>query len=87
LEGIWKKQHSLQEFLDPKHFKSYEELKSKLEQVLSASGASISRADEVDLQEQKPSKPATAVKRKNNDINLDDEDESLSYFAKLANED
>lgn len=81
LETIWKKQHSLQEFLDPKHFKSYEELKSKLEQVLSASGASISRADEVELQKPKAKSPPKE------DINLDDDDESLSYFAKLANDD
>lgn len=90
LESLWKKQHSLTEFVDPKNFKSYEELKSKLEFVLSSSGASIARADETDLDEDKPAakQPAKPVSKPRNDnVDLEDEDESLSYFAKLANED
>jgi hypothetical protein len=31
---MWKTQHSLKEFTDPKNFKSYDELKARLEQVL-----------------------------------------------------
>ena len=34
LEKIWKQEHSLGEFLDPKNFKSYEYLKQHLEEVL-----------------------------------------------------
>lgn len=34
LEKIWNHQHSLQQFVDPKHFKSYEELEAKLNKVL-----------------------------------------------------
>jgi hypothetical protein len=34
LEKMWKTQHSLKEFTDPKNFKSYDELKARLEQVL-----------------------------------------------------
>jgi hypothetical protein len=89
LEGIWSKENSLQEFLDPKHFKSYEELKQKLEQVLSTAGTSLARADEVDLEEApfEPNVKPKAVKPKK-EYDLDeDEDENLSYFAKLANDD
>jgi hypothetical protein len=34
LEKMWKTQHSLKEFTDPKNFKSYDELKARLEAVL-----------------------------------------------------
>jgi hypothetical protein len=34
LEAIWKSEHPLQELIDPKHFKSYDELKKRLEKVL-----------------------------------------------------
>lgn len=34
LERIWKSEYSLKEFLDPSQFKSYDELKTKLESVL-----------------------------------------------------
>ena len=95
LERIWNKQHSLSEFLDPKHFKPYDELKAKLQQVLSATGTAPSRIDTVDLGEDiprqafksKPEVPETKVERvKPKAVDLDDEDESLSYFAKLAND-
>lgn len=92
LETIWNKQHSLSEFLDPKNFKSYQELKSKLEQVLSATGSVAPRVDKVELDEQSTrqvtSAPKVAAKpAKREEVNLDDDDESLSYFAKLANDD
>lgn len=86
LEAIWNKQHSLQEFLDPKHFKSYEELKAKLEMVLSGSG-SASKAEDVDLEESAPVAKAKPKSKPPVDLDLDEEDESLSYFAKLANSD
>ena len=33
IESIWKQQHSLTEFTNPKNFKSYEELKKKLDRI------------------------------------------------------
>jgi len=88
MEVIWNKEHSLQEFLDPKNFKTYEELKQKLEQVLSTSSAATPRVDNVDLGEEfeKP-QPKAVTKPKREEVDLDDDDESLSYFSKLANED
>jgi len=85
LEKVWGKQYSLTEFLDPKNFKSYEELKAKLDMVLSATGVAPQRAAETSLTEERPRpQPAKAAPKK---ADLDDEDESLSYFAKLANND
>ena len=34
MEDIWKKEHSLEAFTDPKNFKSYSDLKEKLDRVL-----------------------------------------------------
>ena len=56
--------------------------------VLSGSASTMSKADEIDLQEEQAvvSKPkAKAAPRQ--EIDLDEDDESLSYFAKLANDD
>lgn len=85
LEIIWKKQHSLQEFLDPKNFKSYDELKQKLDTVLNNTGTSsaVAKAEKVDMGNSlSTSKPKAPVQ----EIDYDDE-ESLSYFAKMANDD
>lgn len=38
LEEIWKSQHSLQEIVDPKNFKSYDELQARLHKVLGLDG-------------------------------------------------
>jgi hypothetical protein len=87
LERIWGEQHSLQEFLDPKNFKSYDELKTKLEAVLSGAPPAA-RAEQVQLNEEEPVKvkPTSNQKKVESKIS-DDDDESLSYFAKLANGD
>jgi hypothetical protein len=86
LEAVWTKQHSLVEFLDPKNFKSYDELKAKLNSVLNASAAATPRAEEIKLEESvapRVAAPKTAAKK---EVDFDDDDESLSYFAKLAND-
>jgi hypothetical protein len=92
IEAIWNKQHKLLEFLDPKNFKSYDELKKKFEMVMGIGGtaAPVKRAEEIDLDEEvvqsKPSAPK-AEKAPAKDIDFDDDDESLSYFSKLAEAD
>ena len=87
MEKIWNKEYSLQEFLDPKNFKSYEELKQKLEQVLSTTSTLAPKADNVDLEEEFEKPRPKPVAKKQQEVDLDDDDESLSYFSKLANED
>lgn len=86
LEQIWNKESSLVEFLDPKNFKTYDELKAKLQSVLAPAGSSVVRAEETILEEERPVRaPKVAPKREEHFD--DNDDESLSYFAKLANED
>ena len=88
IEAIWGKQYSLQEFLDPKNFKSYDELKKKLDYVLGTGTPAEARrqaADSIDEPEFTPreEKPK-ATSSKKVDVDLDDDE---SYFASLANDD
>jgi hypothetical protein len=96
IENIWNKQHSLTAFLDPKNFKSYDDLKKKLDMVLSGGTTAIKKAEEVTLGEDanyvqpatSASRPAAAPKAApKKEVDFDDDDESLSYFSKLASDD
>jgi len=88
IEKVWSAEHSLADFLSDRHFKSYEELKRKLEQVLNATGT-VSRAEAADLDQPRAAaasksaaKPAAKAEPE-----FDDDDDSMSYFAKLASDD
>jgi len=91
IEEIWNKQYALKPFLAPENFKSYDELKSKLDKVLSgvrntgtAEDVAIPPAAQVSkpaVVEETVSAPTPAVQED------EDSDETLSYFSKLAEED
>ena len=88
IEAIWGKQHSLAEIVSPDNFKSYEDLKAKLNLVM-AGGAKVTTAEKVaeqtgDVEDQIYVQEATSSTVVSN---ADDEDDTLSYFAKLAEED
>jgi hypothetical protein len=85
LEAVYKQCHSLQDFVDPKNYKSYDELKAKLNRVL-GEATPMTTAESIDLDESAPAPapkaapapaPAAAVEE-------DGDDDTLSYFAKLA---
>ena len=92
IEGIWNKQFPLKPFLSAENFKSYDELKAKLDKVLSGVRNTGTAEDvaippvtqtaapvvEETVSSPTPS-PATTAD--------DDSDETLSYFSKLAEED
>ena len=88
LEDVWKRQYSLAEFTAPDQFKSYDELKAKLNAVLSTTAAP--RAETIDLDDDVPAPRAAAAPTPKaapaKEPDFDDDDESLSYFAKLAND-
>lgn len=92
IEKIWSGEHSLTEFLDAKHFKSYEELKKKLEQVLNATGTSV-RAEAADLDKPRAAPAATSsadrvqARAAAKPAIEEEDDDSLSYFSKLAADD
>ena len=77
--------YDLNEFVDPKNYKSYDELKQKLERVLGE--ASMAGAATI-KQETMMNDPAPAVEPVTAEqMNSADTDDTMSYFARLANED
>ena len=88
LEGIYQKQNSLQEFLDPKNFKTYSELKVKLGRVLGeeVNSGTMTIEDEQKLGDPAPAsvEPVTAEQISSSEKK---EDDTMSYFAKLAEAD
>ena len=89
LEALWKKQFSLAEIVAPEQSKTYEELKKRLEYVL----GSKSPAQDPDVYEEDNDRGeaeelvTAAVSAPPTTSTVDkDEDDALSYFAKLAEE-
>ena len=88
LEALWKKESSLQEFVAPDQFKTYEVLRARLESVLRT--ASANRVDE-DLEDESEGRGTITPDVKEPVVTApaassDDDDDTLSYFAKLAEE-
>ena len=84
IKAIWSKQHKLQPFLAPDNFKSYEELNEKLSRVISGAKAAKT-VEQTDLPQateaaEVPTQSATPMASDTN------EDDSLDYFSKLAQE-
>ena len=95
LEGIWKKEYSLSQFLSPTEFKTYDELKKRLNSVLG--NKTSSRIDEEvenedndrgsfkemdddlrnELSNLKPTRRSPVVEE-------EEDDDALTYFARLA---
>ena len=90
MEAIWKKQYSLAELVAPEQFKSYEDLKKRLDYVLGISAPKAPRIDE-ELEDESEGRgipandPIAGKVDMGGPIN-DDEDDTLSYFQKLAEE-
>lgn len=96
LEAIWESQGSLQEFVDPKNFKSYNELKAKLYKVLGLDGSAsapttTAEDDEPEMDFTPKFKEQTAPKMQErapaqtSSKSSDDDDEfDLSFFNDLA---
>jgi gp32 DNA binding protein like len=99
LERIWNMEHSLQEFMDPKNFKSYDQLKQKLQTVLelgsdgqkptpAAARKNVEDIDEDDMTQMapRPAKTAAPVAKPVMDSPFEDDDDSIDFFKKLAEE-
>ena len=85
LEEVWKTQYPLSEFTSASNFKSYDELKKRLDMVL-AGTTTVGNATEVmeDAPKAPPkvdTKPTPAPT-----VDTDDDGDTMSYFEKLANE-
>ena len=93
MEAIWKKEYSLAELVAPDQFKSYDELKKRLDYVL---GNTTTRRAAVDEELEGESEGRGSTRELTEDLRSelnslkptasvdDDDDDTLSYFAKLA---
>ena len=92
LEELWGKEHSLTAFTDASNFKSYDELKKRLDVVLSGvttvgnvtemtTGKSFDDSPETLSVVDTPEEPAPTVS-----VTEEDDDDTMSYFEKLAEE-
>lgn len=97
LEKVWNSLYNLSEFHDAKNFKTYEELSTRLDKVLgikapTASSAGPSKtASTPSKMESKPvSKAMTSAEEDTDEVpwkaEEDEEDESLDYFRRMAEE-
>ena len=87
LEGLWKKEHSLAELVAADQFKSYDELKTRLSYVLGNKKVTqdAETIDE-DGDRGEAEQLVTAAVTSTPTPSSTDDDEALSYFAKLAAE-
>jgi len=83
IKEIWSKQYALKPFLDPSNFKTYDELKEKLNRVITGD-RNASTVENANLppknNDTAKSTPVSAQPE------ASDDDDTLSYFSKLAEE-
>ena len=79
IKEIWSKQYPLKPFLAPDNFKTYDELKEKLNRVL-AGTRKTETVDNADL----PPQSNGSAKSMNDSVEASDDDDTMSYFSKLA---
>ena len=90
LESVYDQMYDLSEFTDPANYKTYDELKTKLSSILgevagmgAATMAQTAQMNEpVEAAAPQRIEPVTAE-----NIKVEDDDDTLSYFAKLAEAD
>ena len=95
LETLWSQQYSLTDFTAPDKFKTFEELDTRLQTVLSTQPTR--RIPDAELEDESEGKyrevkgateiaASAAPSFKSASAPVEEEDDALSYFAKLANE-
>ena len=100
METIWKKQHSLEEFVKPDQFKTYEELDKRMNAVLNPSATSrrvdpdtFDEQENVVMKSRQQQREEERIVPSKPDFNSpdikassNDDDDALSYFQRLAEE-
>ena len=87
MESLWKKQFSLAEIVAPDQFKTYDELKTRLDYVLGNKKSAAPQFEEEDIDRGEAEELVTAaVSKPAPAVTEDEDDDALSYFAKLAEE-
>jgi hypothetical protein len=93
LEKIWKQCYSLEEFISPSNFKSYDQLKARLDAVLgNKTSKKVDESFDDEDDDRGSYKPLTNDLRSelnslsSSKVQDEDEDDTLSYFQRLAEE-
>lgn len=97
LESVYNQLHDISEYNDPSKYKSYDELKTKLHMVLGEQAprtvkqeVSMDLDDEIPEFRSAPSPTPSSASRPDMttaESSMEDDDDTISYFAKLAAED
>jgi hypothetical protein len=88
IEAVYNTLYSLKDFVDPKSYKSYDELKARLNKVLGETTVRTT-AESISLDETDYSSPMTGARSAPAMATPsvdEDEDDTLSYFQKLASQ-
>ena len=83
IEEVWKKQYPLSEFTATTNFKSYEELKARLDAVLSGSVTVGNVAEEIE--DEPIATPVVDTTPVESTSTKEEDDDTMDYFQKLAN--
>lgn len=89
LDVIWKKVYALKDIIDPKNFKSYEELKSRLSRVLGEAEEPAFMREEVPVLESPKVKETAASSFGETSApwsSNDDGDDDMAFFKKLKDD-
>ncbi len=95
LEAIYNKMHDLSEFIDPKNFKSYAELKARFEKVTGQTTMTSQANHDLSVQESAPPMPTATIADAPQEfapvtaeaMETSNDDDTLSYFSRLTAED
>lgn len=93
LESVWKQEHSLQSFLAPSNFKSYEELSKRLASVLGTDKTPASSRVQAAARQADPTsdnlpwaepKTVKSTETRQAPASSDEDDDDIEFFKKLA---
>ena len=84
LKEVYENMHDITEFTNPKNYKTYDELKTKLGKVL---GEQVNAGSYMMREEVKINEPVAAVEPVTAEEVSEEDQDTMSYFAKLAKED
>jgi hypothetical protein len=77
LEKVWKMEHTLKDLVDDKQFKSYDDMKARLDKVLGLNGEVAPTKTTVEQMRAAPKKAEP-------ELDIATEDDDMAYFSKLA---
>jgi hypothetical protein len=86
LEEIWKRAYSLEEYVNPETFKSYEQLSTRLKSIMGQKQVKVDESFEDEDDFSAPTKDVDLPTFSKSSSGDEEEDDTLSYFARLAEE-